>query len=645
MLIRSSRALGARRAAVLLLAVALVLGAALAPASAQEPPRLSQFGVYSGYSAPEYDGWVRTSRYLTMRDGTRIALDINRPTRGGILHEEPLPIIFIHERYHRASLVAGQPVTASGYQPFWSYWMRHGYIFASADMRGTGASFGTRTGEFTEDDSLDAAEIIEWMASQPWSNGRVGMVGVSANGISQFVAAGAAPPALRAIIPMMAMFDMYDFVYPGGIYRYEFLDSWGRSVQRRDRFVTPVPVDADTDGALAQAAVAEHQANINVSLASAGAPFRDSRLEGPGLPAYADWTTHRYAPGINRSNVAVYQVAGWYDIYPRDQALWTANLSVPQRIMFTPFSHSSGFSDSWRRMIDPLVEDAFTQLEVFTLFLAEFHRFFDYHLKDIHNGIMDEPPIWYYVMGAPRGQAWQTADRWPPPESASARYYFQAGPSGSIDSVNDGLLTAEAPPGEMESPSGTDSYTADYATTMGTTTRWHDGHGDGFFYGDMSAQGQRSLTYTTPPLAEAVQVVGHPVVSLWVTASADDADFFVYLEEVDAQGYAHYITEGMLRASHRALHTPPYENFGLPWHRSFAEDVAPLPPGEPVELRFDLQPTANIFDAGHRIRVRVVNADADNHLTPALDPAPIITLYRSPAYPSRIELPVMPLGR
>ena len=131
------------------------------------------------------------------------------------------------------------------------------------------------------------------------------------------------------------------------------------------------------------------------------------------------------------------------------------------------------------------------------------------------------------------------------------------------------------------------------------------------------------------------------MVSIWIESTADDGDFFVYLEEVDAEGVSNYVTEGSLRASHRKVSTPPYDYLGLPYHRSFAEDIAPLP-AEPVRLEFDLHPTANLFDAGHRIRVTITCADRDNQQTPEFEPPPVITLFSDPTRPSSIVLPIIP---
>ncbi|MEW5902015.1 MAG: CocE/NonD family hydrolase, partial [Acidobacteriota bacterium] len=200
-----------------------------------------------------------------------------------------------------------------------------------------------------------------------------------------------------------------------------------------------------------------------------------------------------------------------------------------------------------------------------------------------------------------------------------------------------GLLSETA----TTSDSGQDDYTVDYSTTSGPATRWHNGRGGNFEYSDMAGNDAKGLTYTTAPLQKNIQVTGHPVIHLWVTTTADDGDFFAYLEEVDESGFSHYLTEGVLRASHRKLSAAPYAYMNLPYHRSFAEDIEPLTPGEPVELVFDLHPTSNIFDAGHRIRVTITCADQTSFETPELSPAPMVSVFRNAQQASFIELPLI----
>jgi len=242
------------------------------------------------------------------------------------------------------------------------------------------------------------------------------------------------------------------------------------------------------------------------------------------------------------------------------------------------------------------------------------------------------------VMGAPLGAGWRSAYQWPLPSQELTSFYLRGGPTGSIASANDGLLALDKP----QARTGQDDYVVDYSTTTGTRTRWTDGYGGGFGYPDMTTNDQKGLTYTTPPLTADTEVTGHPIVHLWVSSTSEDADFIVYLEEVDADGSSHYITEGVLRASYRALSTPPWKTMGLPYHSGFKADVAPLPAGEPVELVFDLLPTSNIFDAGHRIRITITGADAGTYATPRLDPPPTVSVYRNIEHSSYVVLPIIP---
>jgi uncharacterized protein len=240
-----------------------------------------------------------------------------------------------------------------------------------------------------------------------------------------------------------------------------------------------------------------------------------------------------------------------------------------------------------------------------------------------------EPTIRYFTMGAEPGDAWRETAVWPLPTTSPRELHLQA---------EGGLAEAASSPGE-------DPYAVDYTATSGPTSRWADcclanALGDDHFGYDMSANDRKALTYTSDPLPDDLEVTGHPVVHLFVSSSHGDGDFFVYLKEIDADGVSRYVTEGVLRASHRALTSAPYEFMGLPYHPSSAESLLSWG-DEPTELVFDLHPTSKIFAAGSRIRIAVTGSDLDNALTPHHDPAPVIRVHRGGAHPSRIVLPVV----
>jgi putative CocE/NonD family hydrolase len=436
------------------------------------------------------------------------------------------------------------------------------------------------------------------------------MYGISYSGTAQLMAASTAPPHLKAIFPEMVMFDLYEFCYPGGIFRHAFMKGWQQQVRGFDlsQIQRAAPVDSDESQTWLAQAIAQHQGNFDVPEA-ARAPLRDSILpQAEGV--YTDNNPSTYVDAVNKSGVPVYLRAGWFDMYPRDMLLWFCNLSQPKKIALGPWNHyqSHGLDRG-----------------------TELLRWFDYWLKDIDNGIMKEPPILYCVRDAPPDRMIRSAQQWPLPQAQPVKYYVAAGPSGSVKSVNDGLLSPSI------SKPGRDSYVVDYSTTSGVRSRWTGGPPA---YSDMAANDRKALTYTTKPLAKPVEVVGHPIMHVWLQCPADDLDVFAYLEEIDAQGRSTYITEGCLRASHRALSKPPHARPDLPYHSGLEKDTAKLP-NEPVELVFDLLPTGKHFPAGHRIRIAVTGADKDSYQTPQHNPAPLITVLRDAQHRSYVILPLV----
>jgi putative CocE/NonD family hydrolase len=250
---------------------------------------------------------------------------------------------------------------------------------------------------------------------------------------------------------------------------------------------------------------------------------------------------------------------------------------------------------------------------------------------------MREPPLHYATFNAPPGREWRTARRWPLPEERRTIRYFTAGPSGSIRSINDGGLDPRRPRGP-----GADSGLVDTTRSAGPDTRYSNGYGGPAGYGDQAGGDARAWTYTTPPLTEPLEVTGHPVVRLWLSADQPDADVFLQLSEVLPGGESRFVTDGRRRASHARTTRPPYRYLGLPFHASTRESLVALGPS-PLLLEVDLLPTSYLFRLGSRIRVTV--AGADFHTVSPRRPPARFTIHRSARFPSAIDLPVIPVPR
>jgi putative CocE/NonD family hydrolase len=627
-----------RHAISVLVAIAALLAVlALYPQRTGEV-RVSEFGRYQGYSEAAYDGNRRTSDYLALPNGTRLAYDLILPTRKGAPAAEALPVLFKYTPYLRTFTIFdrdGNNLIADLFEmPWWQraylrvrYWtsdrghlldplfrtrwlermVRHGYAVIVVERSGTGASSGVADLSHAAA-AREASDILDWIAAQPWSDGRIGMYGESFQAMVQFAAASSGNPHLKAIFPASSSFDAYHLTFSGGVYNKGFQSFFTWAMTFLERVVTPV--DGDKDGALLAKVIAERRGRTagEQSVRFKDYPFRDS-VTPKGQRFWEAGSVHALIERVNRANVPAYLTVGWLDIMTGDAFLLHRNLTVPRRLMVRPIDHSAA-------------DESGSDLD----YAAEAHRWFDYWLKGIDNGIMREPPIHYYVMGAPKEQAWRASRTWPPANMTAKRFY-----------LGEASLAPEPPAAAVVADAGT----VDYSATTGTKSRWrainwpHE-------YPDMRANDAKGLTYTTARLAMDTEIVGHAVLHLWLSADAPDADVFAYLEEVDSDGKSTYVTEGNLRASHRKPGRAPYDNLGLPWHPHGAKDVEPMPGGEPAELVFSLQPTAHRFAKGKRIRLTVTFADTDNYETPVLDPPPRVRVHRGGQHASVVELP---LGR
>jgi predicted acyl esterase len=569
----------------------LVLASFICPSLAAEP-KVSKPGQYAGYTSAQYDGYQLSSQYVAVRDGTRLAVDVFLPTRAGKAASGKLPVVWMHTPYNRRNTQNG--LTAANYPGKALQLVKFGYAVAVADFRGLYASFGRNAGynrgEWQEEARFDAYDITEWLAKQPWSNGKVGMWGCSATGGSQMQALSTAPPSLKAIFPMSCEWDVYAFVAPGGITPRDSPTMMMRGGSREERDRSAVAVDADTDGKLLGAAIAGHARNLE----TAGVvPFRDSVSKEFGNTWWLHSSPHTHAATINRSGIAVYAATNWAEGFTGHGPPYTfRNLRTPKKLILGPGRHCDWATVLTDTGFDIVIEEL---------------RFFDYWLRGIDNGVMREPAVTYYTYNETPEHAWKSSKTWPLAGEKRTAFYLAPGVLGT-------------------------AKPADAASATRMQVRY-DTEGEAFWSTGMS--------FATEPLAQDMQVTGHPVARLWIASTSSDADIIARLDDVSPDGTHTYVgVEGKLRASLRATATAPYDTMGLPWHPFTAESQQPLQAGVPVEAQFEFLPTSYIFKAGHRIRLTLQFADPRS--TPKLEPAPEVSVLHGRDAASLIELPVIP---
>ena len=561
--------------------------------------------------------------------------------------------------------------------------LQHGYIFVRAEARGAGASFGVRNGDLSGREAQDGRDIIDWINRQPWASGKVAMIGGSYEGMSQHLVASAAPKGLVAIFPMVATFDEYRASWSGsGILRKYGL-AWLAREARRDGVQSGISgstinpadtsrtmvarVDADVDGRQREAARQERRSDPDAvnpmsyftrQSPAAGelvrlighalgthepAPIIEVLYSTPALNALMEkapglrekLTALRFArddapmtlqaqnigannlamlaPRISASGVAVYNWGGWRDFATLDTLLWDANHRGPKKLTMGPWTHGPNEPDDLR-------EVAAAELR-----RIEQLRWVDYWLKGVPNGVLQEPAVNYAVLTERDGFYWRTAPAWPPQGFTPRRWAL--GPAQVLGGAGAADRTA--------------SFTADYNSSLGEHTRYHDAIGLGpTALPDLDAHARTGLSWTSQAVGAGFEMTGSPIVNLQLTSSTPDADIHATLEKIDPAGVVTYLSDGELRASHRKQGPAPYRNLGLPFSDSRRAALAATPPLDakhPQHLVFDLSPTSTRLRSGDRLRLVLTAANAHTTLTIPQAPATQFTVHLSRSW---LSLPV-----
>jgi putative CocE/NonD family hydrolase len=570
-----------------------------------------------------------------MPDGTPLAADVWLPDgRAG----DRVGALVSFTRYWRARSFApprediAEEVAAA---------LCRGYAAVVVDARGSGASFGRRAAEFSPCETRDFKFVIDWIAAQPWSNGRVAAIGVSYSGNTAEHAAYDPSPALVAAVPRFTDFDAYaSILFPGGLRNALISQTWAAGVRALDdnrvpggewrnevgadaRIVGVKPVDDDHDGSQLARAIAQHAQNQDFFELLSRTDFRDDLhltgdIAGPCAAMVTPYLLHR-RPGVRA--VPCFHWGSWMDAGTAAGVL-ARFASDPDgaHYIIGAWTHGGGLdADVFRARADPVEADVAEQDAQIFDFLAP-------HLRGDANSQRPRTGLTYVTMGE---NAWKHTTSWPIAASTSQRWFLA--PSGR--------LRTESP----AAGAGSDRYVVDYSAGTGAKTRWSTQlGGSAVFYGDRRQADAILLTYTSPPLGMDTEITGCPIVQLFVASTHDDGALIAYLEAAAPDGRVTMITEGHLRLIHRRVSAdaPPYPLFG-PHHTFERKDAVPMAPGEIAEIRFALLPTSVRIPQGHCVRLAIAGHDRDCFARYPAAGTPTLDIHRSSAHPSSLTLPVV----
>ena len=585
-------------------------------------------------TVPLHATWIKTqvnpvalkSITIPMRDGMKIALDFYLPR--DLAAGEQLPTVLHQTRYHRNFN------WVFPYNRLIPPWARGADQLAQAriawvkvDVRGSGASEGSRPSSFSDAEIADGAEIVDWIIGQSWSDGSVVSEGVSYVGTTAEFLLSNRHPAVKAAMPAFALYDGYrDIVWPGGLYMEQFADLWSllntsldanhpeRAMPGLEGLAEGVrPVDNDSGVNLA-GIISRRTENYVPNQVFGHLVYADGIYQSVDLSGPSSW---RHKADIKASGTPMLMISGWYDgAYANGAIRRFLNTPNPgSKLLLGPWDHGGN------QFISPCDDDPDASPINYFGVLTDL---VNHVVRGESNAFSAQAPVRYYTMC---GKGWQSANHWPPNGMSELVLYLSA----------EQTLTEQLP------ASGERQYEVDLTAKSTEGSRWVsyvNQAGLKIGYPNRAEEDQKLLVFESEPLGRGMEITGHPEITLHMSANSTDAAVFVYLEDVGPSGDVRYITEGQIRALHRKVSDKPLPFSQIGVNRTFnSGDALPLIPGEAFELKFELLPTSYYVRPGRKLRIAIAGAD-NGHFRQPDDAATSFDIHSGETGPSQIVLPV-----
>ena len=495
---------------------------------------------------------------VRMRDGVELSVDVFLPdtdTRHpGLLAMSPYGKEIqtltmapqpVNSTVHRRSIEAGDP----------SYLTDHGYAHVIADVRGIGSSDGEYRGWMSAEEARDGHDLVEWMASQPWCDGHVGMVGVSYYGAVQLNVAATQPPHLVAIMPWNAPADFYrEATHHGGIRQIFFWIIYGLGIRGRSTVVTREEGSPEDFEQL----ISELTADPDLAMY---ADIYNSAKNPDRIPGYFDVLAHpldgpfywERSPYARYQDIQVpcYFASAWWayaHMHLRGAFQHYLGVDVPKKLAITGRRGAEApFPESYNR---------------------EVVRWYDHWIRGVDTGVMEEAPISLFVMGDGRAR---TEQEWPLARTRWEKLYLRRWQGLSHD--------------EEASDGGPDCFVQQPPTETSEVA---------------------GVVYETVRLSRDTEITGPMVLYLYASIDSTDTNWIIALADVAPDGAAIELSRGFLKASHRAIDSERSSPWA-PFHPH--TDTEPVPVDEVTQYAIEMSPTSNVFKSGHQLRLTITAAD------------------------------------
>ena len=557
---------------------------------------------------------------MKTRDGVTLHADIYRPKSA-----DKFPVILMRTPYDKSVDWAVSPAYRI---------VARGYVFIIQDVRGR----YTSEGEWYpfKHEQGDGYDAVEWAASLPYSNGKVGMMGGSYVGATQMLAAIGAPPHLAGIAPDVTASNYHDnWTYQGGAFEQWFDQNWTTQLARNtlDRLIdknTDARVGAPTLPLASYPVFNFGQLPADAQLTASIAPYYFDWLVHPDYDDYwKQWSIEEHFANVT---VPILNVGAWYDIFSDGtlhnyMGVKAHGASEPARTQQHLLMQIGGHAGFGRRIGD--VDFGAHALE--NPYVDVILDWYDYLFKGAHNQFATDKPVKLFVMGV---NEYRQEEDWPPPEAQYVKYFLHSG--GKANSLRgNGSLSTSAPKAEAS-----DSYVYDPGSPVASVG------GPLCCAQELIEPGPRDqrsvenrddvMVYSIGPLQQDLNITGPVKATLFVKSTAVDTDFTGKLVDVAPDGFAMNVAEGILRMR----------------YRDSRERSSVMNPGQVYQITLDLWATSNVFLRGHTLRLEISSSNFprfDRNLNTGEESgsgrkfvSATNTILHDDQHPSALVLPIIP---
>ncbi|TFG17419.1 MAG: CocE/NonD family hydrolase [Promethearchaeota archaeon] len=496
--------------------------------------------------------------------------------------------------------------------------IQEGFNIVIIDVRGVGASSGTRNLPWSRIELEDSKKVVDWIIQQPWSNRKIITFGSDYAATTSELSASLNLEQIQCFIIFGNPYDLYsELLFPGGIFLEWFTKTWNEKNKFFEQHKVK-PVNDPLYHPILSEIKQQHQWNVNTHELFSKIEFKDDKFDSKPDCSIQNISVMNYSDEISRNKSPKFVLGSWFDGKSALSVIHRfLNYSNPLICVIGSWDHSLRPVKSVPKLVPHSIPSELP-------FILEQIRFAK---QSISNPNSIPKLLYYFTIGE---QKWKVTDTWPLPETEYLNLYF---------GTKHKLTTTSS-----EEKGDKTEYRVNFNTSTGKKNRWRTYFGSPVDYSDRAKQDKKLQTFTSSEFNSSVEVTGHPIVTLQISSSHEDGAIFVYLEAIHKRK-VYYLSEGQIRLPFwKESNNPPYAT-PIPYRSFERSSFSEIKTNRIYDIRIPLEPISVRLPENHKIRVCIAGADAENfkNYPDTIKPHPTWSIYHNSEYTSFIQLPIIKL--